>query len=84
MVNIDQYYHKIIIEDERDTINFYAQEIGFFKSLLEKEKDDTLRQWFNYFMVYSETELELANERLEKFRAELIDYEQQQRELLTV
>lgn len=87
MVSIDPYYQRLIIEDECNSINHYAQEIGFCKWMLERlteEKDDTLRQWWNYFLTLAEAELDNANERLEKHRQELIDYEQQQRELRAV
>jgi hypothetical protein len=87
MVNIDPYYQRIIIDDERRSINYYAQEIGFCKWMLERlteEKDDTLRQWWTYFLTLAEAELDNANERLGKFRQELIDYEQQQSELRAV
>lgn len=87
MVNIDPHYQKLIIEDERSSINHYAQEIGFCKWILERlteDKDDTLRQWWKYFLSLAEAELENANERLEGFRQELVDYEQRQRELRAV
>jgi len=81
---VGPYLQIALIKEEKDTINFHAQEIGFFKRLLEKQSDEKLRQWFNFFISYSEIKLELANERLEKLRTELIDYEQRQRELLAV
>jgi hypothetical protein len=81
---VGPYLQIALINEEKDTINFHAQEIGFFKRLLEKQQDETLRQWFNYFTSYSEIEMEQANERLEKLRNELIDYEQRQRELFTI
>jgi hypothetical protein len=81
---VGPYLQKALIDEEKDTINFHAQEMGFFKRLLEKQQDEKLRQWFNFFISYSETKMELANERLEKLRNELIDYEQRQRELLAV
>jgi hypothetical protein len=81
---VSPYLQIALIDEEKDTINFHAQEIGFFKRLLEKQSDETFRQWFKYFISYSEIKLELANERLEKLRTEFVDYEQRQQELLAV
>jgi polyhydroxyalkanoate synthesis regulator phasin len=72
---IDPGWQEIIIGCERDNINFYAQEIGFFKKLLEKQEDEQIRQWFNYFIVYSESEMEIANGKLTALRKELDDFE---------
>jgi len=84
MVNIDPYYQKIIIDDEKDSINFYARSIGVWQQMVRKETDDTQRQYFQYFLDVDIIELENANERLGKFREELTRYELQQRELLPV
>ena len=84
MVEIDPHYWKLMIEDERSTINHYARTMGIWKQMMEKETDETQKQYFKYFMDVDEIYLEQANERLEKYRHELIDYEQQQRELLAV
>jgi hypothetical protein len=72
-------YQKLVIECEMQNINFYAQEIGFFKKMLEKEENDTARQWFIFFRDYSEIELEHANGRLEEFRKQLTEWESLQR-----
>jgi len=84
MVKIDPYYWKLMIEDERNTINHYARTMGIWKQLMERETDETQKQYFKYFMDVDEIYLEQANERLEKYRRELIDHEQQQRELLAI
>ena len=84
MVKIDPYYWKLMIEDERSTINHYARTMGIWKQMMEKETDETQKQYFKYFMDVDEIYLEQANERLEKYRRELIDHEQQQRELLAI
>ena len=81
---IDPYYQKIVIEDEKDSINFYARSIGVWQQMIQKEEDDKQRQYFQYFMDVDIIELENANERLERFREELTRYELQQRELLPV
>ncbi len=81
MVDIDPYYQKLIIQDESSTINHYARSIGTWKQMLERETDETQRQYYKYFMDVDEIYLEIANERLTKFRAELNDYEHRQEEL---
>ena len=81
---INPYYQKIIIDDERDSINFYARSIGVWQQMVQKETDDTQRQYFQYFMDVDIIELENANERLEKFRGELISHELQHREVSAV
>jgi len=78
MVNITNYptdYLNVLSSVERDNINFYAQEIGYLKRLLEKQENEQLKQWFAYFIAYSEAELENANGRLEKTRRELTNRE---------
>ena len=72
-------YQKLVIDCEIANINFYAQEIGFFKKILEKEENDTASQWFNFFKNYSNIELEQAHERLEQLRAGLTEWESLQR-----
>jgi hypothetical protein len=72
-------YQRLVIECEKQNINFYAQEIGFFKKLLEKEENDTTRQWFSFFRDHAEIELEQANGRLEEFRKQLTEWESLQR-----
>lgn len=81
MVEINPDYQKLEIECERGNINFYAQEVGFFKSLLEKTENDELRQWFRFFINYSEMELDNANDRLSEKRQKLVDFDQRQREI---
>jgi len=81
---IDPYYQKIIIDDERDSINFYARSIGVWQQMIQKETDDKQRQYFQYFMDVDIIELENANERLERFRGELISHELRHREVSTV
>lgn len=70
-------WQKIRIQCESDNINYCAQEIGFFKSRIEKSEDDRLIQWYKYFMSVADIELEEASERLETLRTELVDYELQ-------
>jgi cyclopropane fatty-acyl-phospholipid synthase-like methyltransferase len=84
MVAIDPYYWKLMADDERNTINHYARMMGTWKQMIQREPDETNKQYFEYFMRVDEIYLEQANERLEKYRAELTDYELSQRELLAV
>ena len=81
---IDPYYQQIIIDDERDSINFYARSIGVWQQMIQKETDDKQRQYFQYFRDVDIIELENANERLERFRGELISHELRHREVSTV
>ena len=81
---IDPYYQKIIIDDERDSINFYARSIGVWQQMIQKETDDKQRQYFQYFRDVDIIELENANERLERFRGELISHELRHREVSAV
>ena len=81
---IDPYYQQIIIDDERDSINFYARSIGVWQQMIQKETDDKQRQYFQYFRDLDIIELENANERLERFRGELISHELRHREVSTV
>ncbi len=46
---IDPYYQKIIIDDERDSINFYARSIGVWQQMVQKETDDTQKAVFSVF-----------------------------------
>lgn len=79
-----QQIKNLWIPYELENINYYAREIGDFKRLLEGKMasaHDDIKQWFQYFLTYAEIELEAANERITKYRAELEDYEQRQGEL---
>jgi hypothetical protein len=67
----------VLIHCTIEDINYYAGEIGFFKSLSETQENEAIRQWFMFFITYSETEMENANDRLKKHRQELIDWELQ-------
>jgi cyclopropane fatty-acyl-phospholipid synthase-like methyltransferase len=78
MVDIDPHYQNLIIEDECSTINHYARAIGIWKQMLEREKDETQKQYYKYFMDVDEIYLEIAYERLKRFRTELDDYEHRQ------
>lgn len=78
---VDPYYWKLKIVDEHETINRYARMIGTWKQMIEKETNDENRQYFEYFQRVDEIEMEKSYERLEKYRAELTDYELRQREL---
>ena len=78
MVDIDPHYQKLIIEDERSTINHYARSIGTWKQMLERETDETQKQYYKYFMYVDEIYLEIAYERLTRFRTEFDDYEHRQ------
>ena len=71
---VDSYW-KLMIDDERETINHYARSIGIWKQMIERETDETQRQYFEYFRDVDIIEMENSNERLEKYRAELTDYE---------
>jgi hypothetical protein len=46
--------------------------------------DDIQRQYFQYFMDVDIIELENANERLERYRGELTNYELQHRDVSAV
>ena len=81
---VDPYYWKLMIGDEHETINRYARMIGTWKQMIEKETNDENRQYFEYFQRVDEIEMEKSYERLEKYRAELTDYELRQRELQPV
>jgi hypothetical protein len=81
---VDPYYWKLIIEDERNTINLYARMMGTWKQMIHKEQDETNKQYFEYFMRVDEIYMEQANEKLEQYRKELTDYELSQRELQPV
>jgi hypothetical protein len=81
MVESEAYFIKTIdIPCELDNINFEAREIGFYTNLYEKETETKLREYFLYFIEYSEKGLEKANERLKRFREKLASYGEQQRE----
>jgi hypothetical protein len=78
----EAYFLKNIdIPSEADTVNFYAREIGFFDRAFESEDKMNLKQFYLYFLEHAEKELEKANERLKDFRAKLISFDQQQRQL---
>jgi len=81
---MDVATQKAFIADSRDSINFYARSIGAWKQLKAKEEDDKNFQWFHYFMLLDEIDMEEEVERLEKLRTELVDYERGQRELCAV
>ena len=81
---VDEYYQQIMIDDEKETIKYYAREIGQCKWMLERQTESKNKQLWQYFLAYAEAELEFANERLEKYRTELIDWQRQQRELSAV
>jgi hypothetical protein len=72
------------IPDERNSIKYYAWEIGQMKHLLEgkiaKDNDD-IKQWYNFFLTYAEIGIEVANARLKKYRQQLIDFSMQGTEL---
>lgn len=72
---VDSFYLRLMIADERATINHYARSIGIWKQMIERETDETQRQYFEYFRDVDIIEMENSNERLEKYRAELTDYE---------
>lgn len=72
---VDSFYLRLMIADERATINHYARSIGIWKQMIERETDATQRQYFEYFRDVDIIEMENANERLEKYRSELTDYE---------
>lgn len=81
---MDVATQKAFISDSKDSINWYARSIGKWKQMKAAATSDKNRQWFHYFMVYDEIEMEFEIERLEKLRNELTDFEQRQRELLPV
>lgn len=78
MVAVDPYYWKIIIEDERSTINLFARMVGTWKQMIEREKDNKQKQLYKLWMYQDEIELEAAHEKLTTYRAELDDYERRQ------
>ena len=84
MVEIDPYYHELQIEDERNSIKFYARSIGVWKAMLEKTTADTsdfIIGMLNYYLTLDETYMENVNENLKQLRKELADYRLQHPEL---
>ena len=71
---VDSYW-KLMIDDERETIIHYARSIGIWKQMIERETDEIQKKYFEYFRDVDIIEMENANERLEKYRSELTDYE---------
>lgn len=86
MVSESQAYFikEIDIPCERDNINFYAREVGFFDGLWPTEQNIERQQLYIYFLENAERGLENANKRLTEYRAELTRFNQQQRELQPV
>ena len=77
MVEIDPYYQELQIEDEKDSIRYYAKSIGVWKAMLEKttaDTDDFIIQMLNYLLTLDETYLENTHEKLKQLRQELTDY----------
>lgn len=72
---VDSFYLRLMIADERATINHYARSIGIWKQMIERETDEIQKKYFEYFRDVDIIEMENANERLEKYRSELTDYE---------
>lgn len=66
---------KAIIEDERDSINYYARSMGIWQELIRKTEDDYYKQMYEYFRNVDIIEMENANERLQTLRRKLTDYE---------
>lgn len=62
---------EILIKCEIDTVNFYAEEIGFFKKFSEKLENEEIQQRIKFFITYSEIEMENANDRLKEYRQNL-------------
>jgi hypothetical protein len=72
MVDLPDYYiENISIPCELEEIEFQSREIGFFKSLIEKIESDEIKQRCNFFITYSENEIEQSNQRLKDFRSKL-------------
>ena len=66
---LEQIWAEVACEAERELINFYAQELGFWKDWEEAKKEDKiLCQWFKYFYTVAKIELEAANARLKEYR----------------
>jgi hypothetical protein len=59
---------------EVDMIKYYAWEMGQMQAMLEKEQDNTQRQWYQYFFSVAEQEMENASKRLQEHRQQLINY----------
>jgi hypothetical protein len=72
---MDVITQRIFIDDEKDSINYYARSIGVWQQLIFITDEDRQKQMYEYFRDVDIIELENANERLEKLRAELTDYE---------
>lgn len=66
---------KAIIEDERDSINYYARSMGIWQELIRTTEDDYYKQMYEYFRNVDIIETENANERLQTLRRKLTDYE---------
>ena len=72
---------KAIIDDENDSINYYARSIGIWQELIRKTEEDYYKQMYEYFRNVDIIELENANERLQTLRRKLTDYERRQPKL---
>ena len=72
---------KAIIDDEKDSINYYARSIGIWQELIRKTEEDYYKQMYEYFRNVDIIELENANERLQTLRRKLADYERRQPKL---
>lgn len=72
---MDVITQRIFIDDEKDSINYYARSIGVWQQLIFITDEDRQKQMYEYFRDVDIIELENANERLEKLRAELTDWE---------
>lgn len=73
MVDLPSYYLELItIPCLLDDIDFHSREIGFFKKCFEKTENDKFKQWYNYFINYSEIEIEQSNNRIKEYREKLI------------
>lgn len=68
---ISQTWHEVLIQCELDNIRFYADEIGFFKRFMERTENDGIKQLSNFFINYSEIEMEQANDKLKELRQDL-------------
>lgn len=72
---MDVVTQKAFIQDDMDSIRYYAQEIGLCKWMLERIEDDKDRQLWTFFLVLAEAEMENVNDRARKLREGVNDWE---------
>ena len=65
----EQIWAEVACEAERESINYYAKDMAYWKGCERENKDnEILCQWYRYFYTVAKIELEAANERLKEYR----------------